>query len=91
MPCLNTRAAHFGMNLSEWKDITALCRVAAAELTDGNPMTAVAEFSLLDSMSAVEVYSTFSLFASERHIVAHGPQNGPMLWTNWIYRHIRTP
>lgn len=43
------------MNHSEWKDITELCKAAAAELTDDNPMTAVAEFSLLDSMSAVEV------------------------------------
>jgi hypothetical protein len=38
-----------------WTDITALCKAAAGELTFQTPMINVADFSLYDSMSAVEV------------------------------------
>jgi len=38
-----------------WGDVTELCRKAAAEMTNLAPMVHTEEFSLLDSMSAVEV------------------------------------
>ena len=49
-----------------WQDITDLCKKAAAEMTNTAPMIQTDEFSLSDSMSAVEVgfsfcYSQFSL------------------------------
>jgi hypothetical protein len=39
----------------QWKDVTSLLRAAAAEMTNKDPMVHVETFSLLDSMSAVEV------------------------------------
>ena len=47
-----------------WTDVTNLCRRAAAEMTNLAPMVHTEEFSLLDSMSAVEVQflkATFSM------------------------------
>jgi hypothetical protein len=41
--------------MSEWVDITALCRGAALQLTDTNPMLAVPDVSLFDYMNATEV------------------------------------
>ena len=38
-----------------WSDITDLCTIAAAEMTNQNPMINTATFSLHDAMSAVEV------------------------------------
>ena len=38
-----------------WSDITELCRNAAAEMTNQNPMINIETFSLHDAMSAVEV------------------------------------
>lgn len=38
-----------------WTDVTDLCRKAAAEMTNLAPMVHTEEFTLLESMSAVEV------------------------------------
>ncbi len=38
-----------------WKDVTELFRKAASEMTNQVPMVHTEEFSLLESMSAVEV------------------------------------
>ena len=38
-----------------WKDITALCKEAAAGLDNENPMMHTADFSLYDTMSAIEL------------------------------------
>lgn len=47
-----------------WTDVTSLFRAAGAEMTNTAPMVHVDGFSLLDSMSAVEVL----------HVAAHGSQ-----------------
>jgi hypothetical protein len=39
----------------QWKDVTDLFKEATSELTNQAPMVHVESFSLLDSMSAVEV------------------------------------
>ncbi len=40
-----------------WKDVTSMLRAAAGELTNQNPMVQTENFSLNDSMAAVEVSS----------------------------------
>ena len=38
-----------------WVDITDLCHKAAAEMTNQAPMISIPDFSLMETMSAVEV------------------------------------
>jgi len=38
-----------------WRDVTSLCQQAASECTHQDPMITVADFSLFDAMSAVEL------------------------------------
>ena len=39
----------------EWVDVTELCRAAANELSDFNPMLTSSDFSLYNSMNAAEL------------------------------------
>ena len=41
-----------------FEDITEACRAVASQLNDTNSMVSVPHFSLLDSMSAVELMDT---------------------------------
>jgi len=66
-----------------WTDVTDLCRRAAAEMTNLAPMVHTEEFSLLDSMSAVEVRFSFHVL---KYVLIRSNyfRLWTLLWTNAV-------